>query len=553
MGDWSDWYMHEDPTKWVLPEILTSRATEYPDRDFLKFGSDPWISYGEVNARSNRVANALIARGVQPGESVSVMLPNCAAFLPVWFGILKAGAVMSSINTAYKGDFLAHTINLVDSKKLIIADTWLDRFDTIASRLHTLEHVIVMEAADAAGPAPTLPHEPFSVLTEASDAEPDGITYKWTDDARIMFTSGTTGLSKGVIKQHAADYFSGRGLLEGLRVMAGKDSIAEMHDETFFSCLPLFHSNAQVLSGYPALIAGARVAYVERFSSSQFWQQVVDAEATIFNSIGAVSYFIWNTKETELDRTNKVHTVFAAPAPKDIYAQFEERFGVRFIEGYGLTETGMATYMDPTRPPIPGSMGKANPGYEVTIVEPGTDWPLPPNTPGEIVVDMKIPNIVMRAYYGMAEKTAEDFRNLKLHTGDLGRMDEDGYFYFMDRVKDYIRRRGENVSSMEVERQVSNHPQIKEAAAIGVKADEGASSEDEIMIVCIPDGDAPDPVELTHWLAKEMPYFMVPRYIRFVDTLPKTPTERVQKNKLRDEGITADTFDRDAAGIKISR
>jgi crotonobetaine/carnitine-CoA ligase len=552
MGDWSDWYMREDATTWVLPEILRRRAAEHPDRDFLKFGTSDWISYGEVNADANRVANALIVRGVQPGESVSVMLPNCAEFLPVWFGILKAGAVMSSINTAYKGDFLAHTINLVDSKMLIIADTWLDRLDTIAPRLGTLEHVIVMATDAPTEPAPKLPNEPVSALMEASAAEPGGIAYKWTDDARIMFTSGTTGLSKGVIKQHAADYFSGRGLLEGLRTLQGK-SLEDMKDETFFSCLPLFHSNAQVLTGYPALIAGARVAYVERFSSSQFWQQVVDAEATIFNSIGAVSYFIWNTPETELDKTNKVHTVFAAPAPKDIYTQFEERFGVRFIEGYGLTETGMATYMDPTRPAVPGSMGKANPGYEVTIVEPGTDRPLPPNTPGEIVVDMRIPNIVMRAYYGMPEKTAEDFRNLKLHTGDLGRMDEDGYFYFMDRVKDYIRRRGENVSSMEVERQVGNHPQIKEAAAIGVKADEGASSEDEIMIVCIPEGDAPDPIELTHWLAREMPYFMVPRYIRFVSELPKTPTERVQKNKLRDEGITADTFDRDAAGITVAR
>ena len=552
MGDWSDWYMKEDTTTWVLPEILKRRATEHPDREFLKFGNSGWISYGQVNADSNRVANALIARGVQPGESVSVMLANCAEFLPVWFGILKAGAVMSSINTAYKGDFLAHTINLVDSKKLIIADTWLDRLDTIAPRLGKLEHVIVMATDAPTGPAPKFPSEPMSALMEASDAEPDGLVYKWTDDARIMFTSGTTGLSKGVIKQHAADYFSGRGLLEGLRTLQGR-SLEDMKDETFFSCLPLFHSNAQVLTAYPALIAGARVAYVERFSSSQFWQQVVDAGATIFNSIGAVSYFIYNTPETELDKTNKVHTVFAAPAPKDIYTQFEERFGVKFIEGYGLTETGMATYMDPTRPSVPGSMGKANPGYEVTIVEPGTDRPLPPNTPGEIVVDMRIPNIVMRAYYGMPEKTAEDFRNLKLHTGDLGRMDENGYFYFMDRVKDYIRRRGENVSSMEVERQVGNHPSIKEAAAIGVKADEGASSEDEIMIVCIPEGDAPDPVELTHWLAREMPYFMVPRYIRFVSELPKTPTERVQKNKLRDEGITPDTFDRDAAGIKISR
>jgi carnitine-CoA ligase len=549
-AEWSDWYTREDPTKWVLADILAQRASATPDREFLKFADRPWVSYGQVNADSNRIANALIARGVQPGESVSVMLPNCEEFLPVWFGILKAGAVMSSINTAYKGDFLSWTINLVEAKKLFIHDSFLERLEIVAGELPKLEHVIVLETG-AGGPAPRVRSEPLTALMTASDAEP-GIEYSWTADARIMFTSGTTGRSKGVIKQNAADYFSARGLLEVVAATA-KKSVESLSEDTFFSCLPLFHSNAQVLSAYPALVAGGRIAFVERFSSSRFWQQVIDAEATVFNSIGAVSYFIYNIPVSDLDKGHKVHTVFAAPTPKDIYYEFQDRFGVTFIEGYGLTETGMATYMDPTRPPVPGSIGKANPGYECVVVEPGTDRLLPPDTPGEIVVDMKIPNIVMRAYYGMPEKTAEDFRNLKLHTGDLGRMDADGYLYFMDRVKDYIRRRGENVSSMEVERQVTDHPQIKETAAIGVKAGEGASSEDEILIVCIPEGDAPDPVELTHWMAERMPYFMVPRYIRFVDTLPKTPTERVQKVKLRDEGITADTFDRDAAGIKISR
>jgi len=552
MAEWSDWYAKEDPTNWILAKVLRERAEAHPDRDYLKFASNPWVSYGEVNSRSNRVANALLARGVEKGESVSVMLPNCEEFLPVWYGILKAGAVMSSINTAYKGDFLSWTINLVEAKKLIISDVFLDRLDFIAKELPLLEHVIVMQTGAQEGPDPSLKWEPLTALMEAPDNEPDGVEYSWVDDARIMFTSGTTGRSKGVIKQNAADYFSARGLMEVVSKTSGR-SIEELADDTFFSCLPLFHSNAQVLSGYPALVAGGRIAYTERFSSSQFWQQVIDAEATIFNSIGAVSYFIWNIPESDLDKKHKVHTVFAAPTPKDIYYEFQDRFGVKFIEGYGLTETGMATYMDPTQDPVPGSIGKANPGYEVFVVEPGTDRPLPPETPGEIVVDMKIPNIVMRAYYGMPEKTAEDFRNLKLHTGDLGRMDENGYIYFMDRVKDYIRRRGENVSSMEVERQVGEHPNIKEAAAIGVKAGEGASSEDEIMIVCIPEGAAPDPVELTEFMAERMPYFMVPRYIRFVDSLPKTPTERVQKVKLRDEGITADTWDREEAGVKVKR
>ncbi len=552
MAEWSDWYAKEDPTNWILAKILRERAEAHPDRDYLKFADNDWVSYGEVNSRSNRVANALLARGVQKGESVSVMLPNCEEFLPVWYGILKAGAVMSSINTAYKGDFLSWTINLVEAKKLIISDVFLERLDFIIKELPLLEHVIVLQTGAQEGPDPSLKWEPLSALMDLPDNEPDGVEYSWIDDARIMFTSGTTGRSKGVIKQNAADYFSARGLLEVVSKTSGR-SIEELADDTFFSCLPLFHSNAQVLSGYPALVAGGRIAYTERFSSSRFWQQVIDAEATIFNSLGAVSHFIWSIPPSDLDTQHKVHTVFAAPTPKDIYYEFQNRFGVKFIEGYGLTETGMATYMDPTRDPVPGSIGVANPGYEVSIVEPGTDWPLPVDVPGEIVVDMKIPNIVMRGYYGMPEKTAEDFRNLKLHTGDLGRMDENGYVYFMDRVKDYIRRRGENISSMEVERQVSAHPNVKEVAAIGVPAGEDASSEDEIMIVCIAEGAKPDMVEFTQFMADRMPYFMVPRYIRFVDSLPKTPTERVQKNKLRDEGITADTWDREAAGVKVKR
>ncbi len=552
MAEWSDWYAKEDPTNWILAKILRERAEAHPDRDYLKFTDNDWVSYGEVNSRSNRVANALLARGVQKSESVSVMLPNCEEFLPVWYGILKAGAVMSSINTAYKGDFLSWTINLVEAKKLIISDVFLERLDFIMKELPLLEHVIVLQTGAQEGPDPSLKWEPLSAIMDSPDNEPDGVEYSWIDDARIMFTSGTTGRSKGVIKQNAADYFSARGLLEVVSKTSGR-SIEELADDTFFSCLPLFHSNAQVLSGYPALVAGGRIAYTERFSSSRFWQQVIDAEATIFNSLGAVSHFIWSIPPSDLDTQHKVHTVFAAPTPKDIYYEFQERFGVKFIEGYGLTETGMATYMDPTRDPVPGSIGVANPGYEVSIVEPGTDRPLPVDVPGEIVVDMKIPNIVMRGYYGMPEKTAEDFRNLKLHTGDLGRMDENGYIYFMDRVKDYIRRRGENISSMEVERQVSAHPNVKEVAAIGVPAGEDASSEDEIMIVCIAEGAKPDMVEFTQFMADRMPYFMVPRYIRFVDSLPKTPTERVQKNKLRDEGITADTWDRDAAGVKVKR
>ena len=535
MSEWSDWYRREDPTAWVLPAILRRRAEEHPDRDYLRMGDGPWRSYGEVNARANRVANALIARGLRPGEAVSTLMPNCEENLAVWFGIQKAGGVQCPINLAYKGGFLSWVINLPRSRFLVIGDSHLEALALVAGELPLLERVIVHETGARQGPDPAHPWEPLEELEAAGDGEP-GVEVGWTDDARIMFTSGTTGRSKGAIKQHASDYFSGRTYIEVCGVT---------EEDTFFSCLPLFHSNAQVLAAYPAMIAGARIAFSERYSSQRFWSQVVDAGATILNTVSAINYFIWNTPRGELDRAHTVSRIMAMPAPRDIYEPFEERFGIRFIEGYGLTETGMVTYHPPGRSPRPGSCGVATPGFEVTVVEPGTDLPLPPDTPGEIVVDMKMPNIVMRTYAGMPEKTADDCRNLKLHTGDLGRLDADGYLYFLDRVKDYIRRRGENVSSMEVESVVTAHAEIIEAAAIGVKAAEGASAEDEILICVVPrDGCAPDPQALLDWCAERMPYFAVPRYVRVMGHLPKTPTERVRKVELRDAGVTADTFDR---------
>jgi carnitine-CoA ligase len=538
--EWSDWYRREDPTAWVLPRVLRERAEAHPDRDYLRFGAGEWLSYGEVDARANRVANALLARGLEKGEAVSCLMPNSVDNLITWFGIQKAGGVQSPVNLAYKGEFLSWVLNLPRSRFLVISDDHLGELERVQDALPHLEHAIVRGTGAPNGPDPKVPWEPLSALLEDTHDGDPGVEITWTDDARIMFTSGTTGRSKGAIKQQASDYFSGRTY----------NVVCEVTEEdTFFSCLPLFHSNAQVLAAYPAMIAGARINFVERYSSSRFWSQVVDAGATILNTVSAINYFIWNTPASDLDRAHQVRRIMAMPAPKDIYEAFQERFGIRFIEGYGLTETGMVTYHPPGVPPRPGSCGMATPGFEVSVVQPGSDLPLPPDTPGEIVVDMKLPNIVMRSYAGMPEKTAEDFRNLKLHTGDLGRIDGEGYLYFLDRVKDYIRRRGENVSSMEVEQTLTKHPHVLEAAAVGVPAGEGASAEDEIMVCLVArDGCEIDCAAVLEWCVERMPYFAIPRYARVVDHLPKTPTERVRKVELREAGITADTYDREAAG-----
>ena len=538
--EWSDWYTKEDPTGWVLPRILRDRAEAHPDRPYIRFGDGEWVTYGEIDARANRIANALIARGLQKGECVSTLMPNSVDQVALWFGILRAGGVQSPINLAYRGDFLSWVINLPQSRYLVISDDLLDRLDHVADELPVLEHVFVWSSGAPHGPNPKVPFEPFAVLDDAPDTDP-GVEVTWVDDARIMFTSGTTGRSKGVVKQHASDYFSGR---------TYNNVCGVTEDDVFYTCLPLFHSNAQVLNCYPAMIAGARIQISARYSSTNFWREVTECGATILNTVSAMNYFIWNTPPGEYDRAHKVTRIMAMPAPKDIYHDFKERFGIRWHEGYGLTETGMVTYVPPGIEK-PGSCGMASPGFEVSVVEPGTDRPVPNGTSGEIVVDMKLPNIVMRSYAGMPEKTAEDFKNLKLHTGDLGRLDDDGYLYFMDRVKDYIRRRGENVSSMEVEQVVASHPGVLEAAAVGVAAGEGAGSEQEILICIVPREGVPDPHELLTYCADKMPYFAVPRYVRFLEHLPKTPTERVRKVELREMGLGDDVYDRAKSGPEI--
>ncbi|MEZ5081375.1 MAG: AMP-binding protein [Thermoleophilia bacterium] len=535
--EWSDWYRHEDPEEWVLPRVLARRAEATPDRPFYRFDVGDWISYGEMQERSNRVSNALARHGVGTGDVVSTLLPNMEPHLEIWFGIVGSGAAQCPINVAYRGDFLSWAITLPQSRMLIIGDCFLEELEGVKDDVPNLERVVVVPTGNRRGPDPHVPWETYDEFLDGAGVGDPGVEVLWTGDARVMFTSGTTGRSKGVIKQHASDYFSGKTYTLVCDVT---------EDDIIYSCLPLFHSNAQVLATYPAMIAGARIQFHERYSSSRFWPSVVECGATVLNTVSAINYFIWNTPASDLDRAHKVTRIMAMPAPKDIYHDFEARFGIRFIEGYGLTETGMVTYHPPDRPARPGSCGIATPGFEVAVVEPGSDRPQPPGTQGEIVVDMKIPNIVMRAYIGMPEKTAEDFRNLKLHTGDLGEMDEEGYLYFRDRLKDYIRRRGENVSSVEVERMVSSHPQVLEAAAIGIAAGEGASAEDEILVCVVPREGGIDPVELLEYLEPKMPYFALPRYVRVMDHLPKTPTERVRKVELREAGITADTVDRSA-------
>ncbi|MBI5586688.1 MAG: AMP-binding protein, partial [Deltaproteobacteria bacterium] len=366
------------------------------------------------------------------------------------------------------------------------------------------------------------------------------VAIKPTDLQTILYTSGTTGPAKGVMDPHTKIAHSALEYIEAVRATA---------KDVFFTCLPLFHANARILCIYPTLLLGARVVIYEKFSASRFWDQIRKARATIFNSLGAMAHFLYNQPRREDDGDNPVRVCAAFPMPASIFEDFQKRYNIKITEGYGLTEVAIITY-DPYDQPRIGSCGKETGSFEVRIVD-ENDFPVPPNTVGEIVARGRSPWITSRGYWNMPEKTVELVKNHFYHTGDGGYLDEEGYLFFVDRMKDYIRRRGENISSFEIERAVNAHPQVVESAAVSVKSE---LSEDEVkIIVVLEPGTVMTPEELLAFCEERMPYFAVPRYVEFVETLPKTPNEKIQKNKLREAGITPNTWDREKAGYQVKR
>ena len=535
------WNTKSNQKEWVLPKVLKEQSEKNGNKDFLQFSYNNPLTYSEVNTLANRIANSLNKLGVNKGEKVSVYMPNSLELCLSWFGILKNGSVMVPINTAYVMDFLQYIIESSDSKIIIIAEEYMDRLKNIEDRIPLIENVIVwpreekssLDLMNYKGKAKIYSWKEF---VESGDKNEPEVEITHLDHARLMYTSGTTGRSKGVVRPCAADYSSAMNYSLVMDITP---------DDVVFTCLPLFHSNAMVMGVYPAMIQGAKVVVEEKYSASNFWKWMKDFKITKFNLVGVMSYFMWNAPVVPEENEHNVKLVLGSPAPHDIIEEFMERFGIKFMEGYGLTEVGQCTFMRPGEPFRIGSCGKESPGYEIKIVNPDTDEELPPDTPGELVLRPRIPNICLHYYHKMPEKTVSDFRNFWFHTGDLCRKDDDGYIFFMDRVKDYIRRRGENISSFEVENMVSSHPGINEAAAIAVKVDEeGRYSEDEVMIVVVKEKDENlDPKEIIEFLKPIMPKFMIPRFIKFRDSLPTTPTNRVQKAKLREEGVTDDTWD----------
>lgn len=527
---------------WSLPAVLDARARTHGDAIYLDTPeTGETFTFQEVRETTTRMAGTFLSDGARPGDRVLIMAPNCAEFVLAWFSCAQAALVQVPLNTAYRGSFLEHQVSTVAPRFAVIHAAFAERFLESRSACSSIERFYVLgDGPKVAGAlrqlrAAAWKAEPFDRLLEGTASPLPAVRRQ--DLAAILFTSGTTGLSKGVMMPHGHMYFFADECV----------SVTKLTDQDIsFVTAPLFHGNAQFCAAYPALIAGARLVLRPKFSASRWLEQIRSSRATVTNFVGVMMDFVWQQAETAQDADNDLRCVFATPTASSADA-FKKRFGIEsIVEVFGLTETAMPfmTPYDARRPA--GAAGLlVEDWFDVRLADPETDEEVPCGEMGELLVRPKEPWTSCLGYYGMPERTSDAFRNLWFHTGDGLRRDEEGWYYFVDRLKDAIRRRGENISSYEIEQSILEHSDIDEVAAVAVPSDVDGG-EDEVMVVVVPvHGGSVTADQVWDWCDARLPYFAVPRYVRIARSLPKTPSEKVQKVQLRADGLTQDTMDRD--------
>ena len=495
----------------TINDLLARNVLQNPDKPYVFF-KDKTVTYGELDLLSNKVANTLISLGVRKGDRVSIMLPNNLEFLYIMFGCFKLGAVIVPLNTALSTDEVKYVINHSESVVLLTDSQFISRIHSIRADLDLLKTIIVVSDEK--------PEDDlllFSDLIQESSSEKPGAVVTGEDNLSIIYTSGTTGKPKGVVLTHSAYESAAR---------AWNESIGIRGEDRPLSVLALFHINAQLYFAIGAMDINTGFVLEEGFSSSRFWKRAVETDATVSCLPGNALVMLDNMPESEMDTKHKVRIMIAAYTPVDLYRKFEERYHLDIIEGYTLTESPSALFNRPGDVKI-GSIGKPMSGVDAKIVD-DEDNELPVGEIGEIV--LKGP-AVMKEYFKNPEATSETLKGGWLHTGDLGKKDDEGYFHFSGRKKDIIRRGGENIGAQEVEGVLNAHPKIAESAVIPVP-DRVRNEEIKAFIILKP-GQELKPEEIMEHCIERLAEFKVPRYIEFVDSFPKTAKMTIKKHELR--------------------
>ena len=510
---------------------------EVPDRTaHLGPGGGTW-TFAESHERAMRIAAGLAGLGTGRQEPVGLLMDNSVDAVHAWLGTGLGGMVEVPINSAYKGGFLAHVLNDSGAETLVCEDAYADRVADVAGDLTSLRTLVVRgDTAAADGLRDRFRVLALEELTAVEPAAPQPIDA--ADLIAYMYTSGTTGRSKGVLIPHAHAY----------TYASREDQARPVPGDRILVTLPLFHLAGQWYGVYQSLIHRALCVLEPAFSASRFWPTVREHGITVTVMLGAMAELLQQAAPRPDDAENPLELAIMAPLASEV-GGFRARFGIDVAAVYGMSEIG-AVLNGPPETVVGGECGFPREGYRLRLVDDaGAD--VPQGSTGELWVRPDDPLMVMRGYHNLPDKTAETLVDGWVHTGDAFRTDTEGRYYFADRMKDALRRRGENVSSFEVERVVNEHPDVYESAVVAVPS---ALSEDEIKAVVVPrEGRTIDPEQLTGFLIERLPYFMVPRYLEFAAELPKTPTQKIHKHVLREAGVGTDVWDREAAGIVLRR
>lgn len=535
----------ETGTERNLVQVLRNRSATFGDRAWL-IADEQRVTYCDVERESNRLAHGLRRLGIAPGNTVLILLPNCLEFVYCWCAIAKVSAIEVPLNTAGRGTPLKHQINDSSATVIIVDEEYLDNLELLIDELPALTHCIVRSShtseCQLRQRVPKLAQRCRILMlpelfTESTGSLPTVPSYR--DLTAIIYTSGTTGLAKGVMTTYAHAFEYAAASAAAIRM-----EMADIH----YTALPLFHVAGQWGCLYATALSGATAILSDRFHVGSFWSDIARHHATSTFLLGAMASFLYGQPATLDDYETPLTKVMMVPLIPEVEA-FKRRFGLRVSTGYGSTELGGCGLLHILQLPDARSCGKPVSKCEIEIVD-DDDEIVPDGVVGEIVARPKEPWAMMRGYWRQPEKTVEAWRNLWFHTGDRGRRDIDGNFYFVDRTKDSIRRRGENISSVEIESEILAHASVLECAVIPV---ESIDTEQEIMtlVVLKPDMHL-TPEQLVRYLYGKIANFMIPRFVEIVAGLPKTETGKVKKGLLRDRGLTESTWDRIAAGITFS-